>query len=775
MSHPGAASRALRRLAPLALFATALAVRAASWREVFVGSLVLPVEHDAWYHLRRIAYGIARFPRVLDFDPYLNFPTGAKPIWTPVFDGLAAALLRPFADPLEPGGLERLERLAMWLPPLLGAATVVAVYAVARRHFGAGAGWVAGLTLCFLSGHFWYTQLGFLDHHAALGLVATALLGSLLGWIEFEQVQRRGAAWALAGLYGASIAATLALWPGGLLHVALVELAAIAFVLSRDAADVARALAARQAAAHALAALAIAPLSLGNVWPQWGRLSPVVLSDFQPWLLGSACSVWTLCAVGWRGRPGTLRGRNLGFALAVLAVALASLALLPPLREAGDDAWRWLGRREAFQAQVAESQPLLLEDGHFSVSIAATRLSLLGVVFPLAAGAIAWSARGRRERARVFSVLGFATGLYAATLLQRRFFDTASIGIALTLGLGARELRDRLALRLGSPRRAGLAVAVLLALVMLPSLRSYLRPLANEWNARRQDRLWVTGSFGLARAGLELALQLRSGTPPTRGWLDPSQPPGYGVLAPWHLGHIIEYVGRRPTVVSNFGDDLGEESFAFMERYYLAREAEIDFELERRHIRYVVAQRFPTFLTNEPTRASLFRALFVRDGSQAQDPRSGALIAPALARHRLVYETLGRDFRDDAAPAVYKLFEVVQGAQVSGRAAPGSVIEVSLPLRTNRGRPFDYRTRVGADADGRYRVRLPHATRGGPGTLTAAPAYRFACGRDVGELVVDEQAVQQGVSLDGPDLCLREPAAAGAPRSELDPIPMGDS
>jgi dolichyl-diphosphooligosaccharide--protein glycosyltransferase len=764
MGHPGAASRALRRLAPLALFVSALALRAVGWRDVFVAGMVLPLEHDAWYHLRRIAYGIAAFPRALEFDPYLNFPEGAKPIWTPVFDGFAAALLWPFADPLAPGGLDRLERLAMWLPPLLGATTVVVVYAIARRHFGAGAGWVAGISLCLLSGHVWYTQLGFLDHHAAVGLAASALLGALLGWIEREQAGRAAAAWRLALLYGAALAATLAVWPGGLLHVALCELAAIAFALSRSDAAQARALATRQAAAHALATLAIAPLALGNEWPQWGRLSPVVLSDFQPWLFASATIVWGVCAASWRGVAVSPAARRARFALACLGVAGASLLLLPALREAGGDAWRWLGKREAFQAQVAESQPLFVEDGRFTATIAATRLSLVGLVFPLAAGAIAFAARRRPERARIFSVLAFATGLYAATLLQRRFFDTASIGVALSLGLGARELRQWLERRLGTSRRAGFAVALGLGVALLPSLRGTLRPLANEWNALRADRVWVTGSFGLSRAGVELALALRGQSPEASGWLDPSRTPPWGVLAPWHLGHVIEYVGRRATVVSNFGDDLGADSFAFMERYYLAREPEIEFELDRRRIRFVVAQRFPTYLAHEPGRASLFRALYARDGSAIWDARAGALIAPALGRHRLVYETLGRDFRDLAAAPVYKLFEVVAGAQVEGRAAPGRWIEASLALRTNRGREVAVRTRTVAEADGRYRLRLAHATRGGPPTLSVAPAWQLACGGERRALVVDEQAVQQGMRLDGPDLCLPEPGPAADAR-----------
>ena len=32
----------------------------------------------------------------LDFDPYLNFPQGARPIWTPVFDWLSTLFVLPF-------------------------------------------------------------------------------------------------------------------------------------------------------------------------------------------------------------------------------------------------------------------------------------------------------------------------------------------------------------------------------------------------------------------------------------------------------------------------------------------------------------------------------------------------------------------------------------------------------------------------------------------------------------------------------------------------------
>jgi hypothetical protein len=65
-----------------------------------------------------------------------------------------------------------------------------------------------------------------------------------------------------------------------------------------------------------------------------------------------------------------------------------------------------------------------------------------------------------------------------------------------------------------------------------------------------------------------------------------------------------------------------------------------------------------------------------------------------------------------------------------------------------------FSTRVAADAEGRYRVRLPYATIDGPAQPTTAPFYRFACGDEVRPLAVGEPAVQQGLPLKGPDLCL---------------------
>ena len=109
-------------LTPLGLFGLALLVRALPRRAVLVGADVFPFGNDAWYHLRRIAYSVVHFPEMLRFDPYMNHPTGAMPIWSPLFDWLAAAVALPFYRAGDPTSVEG---VVVWLPPVIGAVTWV--------------------------------------------------------------------------------------------------------------------------------------------------------------------------------------------------------------------------------------------------------------------------------------------------------------------------------------------------------------------------------------------------------------------------------------------------------------------------------------------------------------------------------------------------------------------------------------------------------------------------------------------------------------------------
>jgi len=754
-----------RAVGTAAVFAVAVAIRALPWPLVFEPERLIPFGNDAYYHLRRILYSVSAFPASLDFDAYINFPHGAKPIWTPAFDWCVALLALPFADPGDPGGVWR---LALWVPPLLGGCTVLALMAVARRHFGAAEAWLCGGLLALSSGHFWYSQLGFVDHHAAVALLATLALGAAMALAADAEEAR--APWASACGFGLANAAALLLWPGALLHVGLLQLALLVqlpLLPDRDRAVVgARALALSDALALAL----VAPFAWRAEWPQWSAFSPVVLSRFQPWWLGSLALHAALCAALWPRRGvGASAARRLASGLAVGVALLAASALaIPGLLAGAADAWHWFTRDETFQRTVAESRPLFVDpNGRFHLGTAAQRLGWFVVLAPLAGPWLARSAwRERRRVAPTLVLLWFGAGLLVATAFQRRFFNSAAV--ALTAWLALSLCRSWRALPSGwraAPARRGLlALGFGLALLVLlaPSIggyRHYAINLAAAWNGRKQS---LSQEEIEKRVALDTAEWLALHTPTTSGWLGGEAPPEYGILAPWPLGHILETVARRPTVVTNFGDDLGPENFRLMRRYYHAAEAEASVLLARLGVRYVIAQHGHRFLGGrEPRPGSMFHSLWFLDGTSwppQSDERAGGGV-PALIRHRLVFESRPIHPINPAARPAFKVFEFVPGAQVVGRGRPGARVRVSLALRTNLKRRLRYETEVRVGPGGTYRLHLPYATVGAPAAVRAVDDYQLECDGAPAVLAVPEAAVQGGLELAGPQLCAgREPA-----------------
>jgi hypothetical protein len=282
--------------------------------------------------------------------------------------------------------------------------------------------------------------------------------------------------------------------------------------------------------------------------------------------------------------------------------------------------------------------------------------------------------------------------------------------------------------------------------------------------ALRGEKQRLTPEEVARRLALDMAEWVRDNTPSTDGWLRADARPEYGIVAPWPLGHIIETVARRPTAVTNFGDDIGRENFELVSRVYRSREAEANELLERLESRYVIAQRGHTFLGGpQPGRGSMFHSLWFLDGSRERigpNDRSRSE-TPALERHRLVYESRPIDLAAESAQPFYKVFEFVSAAKVVGRGRPGARVDVELSLRTNWGREIRYASDTIVGPDGMYRLRLPYASRGGPPAVAAAGPYEIGCDGERAMLQVDEAAVQGGLELAGPDLCAGPENGAG--------------
>jgi asparagine N-glycosylation enzyme membrane subunit Stt3 len=548
---------------------------------------------------------------------------------------------------------------------------------------------------------------------------------------------------------GVGFGLALLLWPGMLLHVAIVDLALVGFALTRRERAQAVVFARGLAALHGIALLLVAPLALSTRWTEWGRFSPVVLSAFQPWLMGAACLWSVACAAAWRlEAAGRSPARRLLSGLALgLGLLGVSVIAFPALLAAARDPWDWFAGADPFQRSVGESLPLLSHAGGLSLRIAFARLSAFFLLVPVALVAGALYARRAPRPAPLLLFFWWAFALLAATLVQRRFFNAASVGVALLFALcliaSHRALVSRFP-RARVPVAVGLAGAALA--LLLPTLRTHAWDASNLWRALRGAPPRLAARTHERAVIAELADWLRTHTPDPSDWLDANAKPAWGILAPWAIGHAIEYRGRRPTVSDNFGNDIGSRNYQRALEYFQSDEASAAKLLEDLSVRYVVTQRDTAFLGGEPPPGVMAIALFRRDGSQAPP-------AAAAERHRLIHDSKPLFFTSHPREPRYKVFEFVPGAQIVGASAPGARIRATLGVRTNRGRRFVYSALVSAAADGRYALRVPYSTRGGAGEVEVDPAYRLECEGEQQLVSVDESAVLEGARVEGPRLC----------------------
>ena len=710
-------------------------MRALRFGFVFGGSEVrFPVGADELYHMRRIWFTVVNFPASLTFDRYMNHPEGAPPIWPPLFDWVIAALARGLVGS---GDQHAVEVVAAWMPPLIGALGVVAAAWLVRRTFSPLAGFVTGALLVALPMHTRHSNLGMVDHHVAVGLFATLLLGAAMGLVGPQARPR------VALVTGALIALTLLLWPGFLLQVVVIQLFFVAHLLATQEQPLAVARARSLAAAHGLATLLLAPFCVGHDWKDFGPLSPQVLSNFQPLWLGAAAVVFGLLALFW-SRPalGRERRQRIGSALALGAFSLvAAWRGVPGLAEAVGHAAGWF-EADPFLGVVSELSPLLRPLGAFDPAYGHGNFSYLFWAYPFALAGLAWMAFAER-RAEVLLLLTVSAAFGAATLYQQRFGDVFAAGFALVMGPALAAVLRFAGRGPVAPRAAQAAAALVLgALALMPQALAYW----DEWVASatvlRGERVGY-GPLVRRRMVLERAARfLARESPPTAGYLDATVRPEYGVVSAWGQGHVLRYYSERPMVQDNFGPWGGRSGFDAAREYFGSRDEERAVEIAARlGARYVVASPMGSGQA-PPARDSLALRLMPK-------PAEGGSLAfrdapeRALARHRLVFLTddsgLARGRRE--LPFRAAVYEIVQGARVVGRAPGAEAVEFGLLVRVPGRPPLRYAARAPVDAAGGYELRLPYPSAAG---------YSVRSGSHRASLTLSLADVREGRTVAGP-------------------------
>ena len=176
-----------------------------SWDKIFVDGIIWFRGIDPWYHMRLADNMMANFPVPLEWDMMILYPHGMNVGYFPLMTWIITGL----------GQVFDYELVAVFLPPILGALSLIPVYFICKTLWKDWVGLVAcGLIMLLPSELFHRSLLGFVDHHIleVFFLVCTLLFLVLLQ-------QHRRVLWVV--LAGVSLGLYMSSWTGGLLLVAV--------------------------------------------------------------------------------------------------------------------------------------------------------------------------------------------------------------------------------------------------------------------------------------------------------------------------------------------------------------------------------------------------------------------------------------------------------------------------------------------------------------------------------------------------------------------------
>lgn len=489
--------------------------------------------------------------------------------------------------------------------------------------------------------------------------------------------------------------------------------------------------------------LCLVPVLLVSPTPLLGDYSSIALSWLHVLALGAVAFV---SGGAWwaEGRwPAATPLRRLAWMAGLGGLYLLAALAMPGPREGLVPAYQFLSMTDDVGAITGEQSPLFELFGRRPGRPAVLSWGHLAYLIPLAPLSVIGLGRRRpslRPALGVLAAWGAFFGFLA--LLQRRYGNDLGPAASLLFALGAWSLARWSLSRLpdsGARRVGTYALATLLLIVSLgvPISRIYAPRVSSSWMAvTRSDWPGEEARRSVAATLSRFTREVGRVTPETTGYLDGGPMPAYGVIAHANIGHALQYGARRATATDPFWSYIGpenwERSFAFLDAREEGRALELAAELRGR---YVV-----TLPDANP--GTVVARLHHEEGSHA-----GAL--PALQHFRLITEapaagrSIGEIFRRQPPGSVpYRLFEIVKGARLEVRGAPGSDVVATVSLLTPTGRKRQYRNAARVDDDGWARLVLPYSTEATQPTRARGPYRVRVAGVDHALRVSEAQVVE---------------------------------
>lgn len=723
------------------LYPAAFFIRLENLQNVLGSSGIFPISTDSYYHLRRIQETVERFPKVPDFDHYVNFPTGSVVSWSFGFDFLFAAIVK--LTYVLSGGKGQPDSGWIWavcviLPPLFGALIPCVVFWIARTCFDARAGFLAGTLALILLPLQQTSCVGYVDHHFFEALCFSFYFWGLAKGIRGSTVWPLLSGLALATGFVCATIVPILLPVHGLFLAAVF----LSFRKENNGRDLVFRL-------GALPMLGCFPLLSPFVIFRFAEPHGINPSLTTAWL--GTFALWVLAAgLAYLCQPDSSQGPPARQKPFLMAGVLFGCATIPWLSFVAIGrflvyAFEHARAGDPWLASIIESQPL----HSLGFSGISTLFTFLIWFFPIVFAWIAY--RAFRKDKNAILVASMAAGTVVFTLLQIKFGGPFAVLWAILCGSALSWLFEKIP---GVPEkfRSGLKVAFATGFVaaFYPTL-FYLTTVPPFLVSR-------TGTFENIYPVLNW---IRDNTPATSS--EGTRESDYAILSEWNYGHwIINWAGR-PTVASPLGHTPPLRSGIRDAARIFVSPPETAFPDIRAHrVRFVlVTPLVPEFVVrdalwpdplaskraagpegNEILKTSLYKSLVSTDAV----PEG----VPALRHFRLVFESRNSvPYPLFTLPHAFgKLFEIVPGAVLTGNIKPFAEVGMKTRIRTPQGREFDYSDRVKADDQGNFEIRVPYPNSPpGSSRVIATVPYELHSDDWTGVATASEGDIQAGRKL----------------------------
>jgi oligosaccharyl transferase (archaeosortase A-associated) len=738
------------------------------------GGTIVISDFDPYYHLRIVEYTIQNFPRVLAFDPYVDFPNGFWIGWPPLYDFLASAYAMAAMALFH---VDYQVAVATF-PALLGAVAIIPVYYITKLVFDWKAGIVAAALLTVLPANLLRSMVGNLNHHVAAEVLFPALLLlffmlALRGGLTFRKMRalsftgddRRTLLY--AGLAGVFVTALLLTWLGGFLFLGIIGAFAIVqfiiYHLKRVQSDNLTIVAATMLLVSLITFL---PVSLSSHFGT--SVDPLHVSLFQPLLLVALLIVF--CLLGSLAYYLKDKGR-LPYPLAICALvivgAIGFYLLRPDLATTVFTGYGFFTQSGVLQT-IAEAQPLFGGQGGFQLTTAASYFQVL--LFAAFIGLVVLGYRiYKKQDEAALLLLVWSIFAVAITVVQTRFTFLLSANVAILSAFvivwvldalvgkaygalvgvhDASALRDLFGHEIKYTQLIGVFLVVLV--LLLPSI--------NVTTAYAKNVQQITPDW-------DQSLQwMKANTPPTSNFnVSSDQKPEYGVLSWWDYGNWIIYLGHRPAVANNFQTGVSDAAQFFTSQ----NESDTVNIIQNRSVKYVITDyeiadyngKFQAMALLSGKGVETFLApqeYYTQSGAVSQQlvptaayynstvVRLEYLDGNGYGHYRLVHESKSTVGTFGGTEVKYvKIFEYVTGANITVRGNGNAT--VSLKVVTNQNRTFNYTQ--SAIINGSHTFVVPYSTNWTFSGMQTGGAYTVTVGNSTQSIAVSESDVTTGKEL----------------------------